>query len=673
MWLSYLAAALAAAPALAAPVVPAPLARPPKIASYEIRARLEPQERTLTGSEVLTWTNVQQAATSELQLHLYYNAWRNSRSSWMKAAALRGAPFPIRNWGENDWAENVVSSVKLLGTSGAPTGGALPTAFIQPDDRNPDDRTVLRVSLPAPAQPGETVRVAIDFRLKIPRPFARTGVVGDYYLMAQWFPKVGVYEAGGWNTHQFIQTEFFADFGDYDVTLDVPARFVVGATGDRHPAVQNADGTTRHRFTAQGVHDFAWTASPHFTIYNDRFENPGLPPVDIELLLLPDHASLRERYIQCTKDTLRLYGEWFHPYAWHRITVVDPPWGADTGGMEYPMFVTGESRWPTLAVNRLAEANTIHEVGHMWWQGAVANNEFEDSWLDEAMNTYSHKRVLEELYRPSFVEKRYFHDFLPVAFLDLPRAQNTHGADPFDGPRSALTFESIATPSFRYDERTYYLLSYTKGGMALVTLERYLGWETMRRIMATFAQRYWFKHPKPEDFFAVANEVSGRDLGFFWEQAFRGTELYDYAVDRVASRPQGPPRGYVDTDGKDGGSVWQVGGAGGRSEAAQVLSTVDVRRFGGATFPVEVRVTFADGSVVNEEWDGRARWHRYTYLRPSAVRTVEIDPRYVLTLDVNHTNNSWTSRPEGAMGALKWTSKWAIWLQSLLDSAAFFS
>ena len=76
---------------------------------------------------------------------------------------------------------------------------------------------------------------------------------------------------------------------------------------------------------------------------------------------------------------------------------------------------------------------------------------------------------------------------------------------------------------------------------------------------------------------------------------------------------------------------------------------------------------------MNEEWDGRARWHRYTYLRPSAVRTVEIDPRYVLTLDVNHTNNSWTSRPEGAMGALKWTSKWAIWLQSLLDSAAFFS
>ena len=94
---------------------------------------------------MLTWTNVQQAATSELQLHLYYNAWRNSRSSWMKAAALRGAPFPIRNWGENDWAENVVSSVKLLGTSGAPTGGALPSAFIQPDDRNPDDRTVLRV------------------------------------------------------------------------------------------------------------------------------------------------------------------------------------------------------------------------------------------------------------------------------------------------------------------------------------------------------------------------------------------------------------------------------------------------------------------------------------------------------------------------------------------------
>jgi hypothetical protein len=337
--------------------------------------------------------------------------------------------------------------------------------------------------------------------------------------------------------------------------------------------------------------------------------------------------------------------------------------------MEYPMFVTSESRWLTLSSNRLMEANTIHEVGHMWWQGAVASNEFEDAWLDEAVNTYAHKRVLDEIYAPSTLEKRYFHGFFPFAFLDVPRAQPQHGADPLDGFRSPLKIESLQTKSYRMDERVYFLMPYTKGSLMLVTLERYLGFETMRRILATYAERYWFKHPRPADFFAVANEVSGQDLNWFFEQTIAGTNLFDYAVDRVSSRPRRSAQGYgpgaADSDLRP--AVTLIGAE------ATVDSIVDIKRWGEGIFPVEIRVTFEDGSVVQEKWDGQDRGTRFRYQRPSPVRTVEVDPRHVLVLDVNWTNNSWTSRPRAEAGALKWTAKWMIWLQHLMESAAFFA
>jgi hypothetical protein len=507
----------------------------------------------------------------------------------------------------------------------------------------------------------------VKWRLKVPKAVARAGVEGRYFLVSHWFPKLGVLEEDGtWECRQFIQTEFYADFGTYDVQLTVPSGWTVGATGTRLAAAAGPDGTVTHRYRADDVHDFAWTTSPLFAVHRDRFEHPGLPPVDVELLLLPDHAALRDRYLASTKEALRLYGTWFGPYAWDRLTIVDPPSGSQTDGMEYPMFATGASRWLTHRRNRLTEANTIHEVGHMWWQGAVANDEMQHAWLDEALNTYSHRRILDEVYAPGVFEKKYFHEFIPVAFEDVPRAQPTHGADAFDGLRSPLALEALATPSVRADERAWYTIPYLKGALMLTTLERHLGWDVMRRILATYYQRWSFRHPKPADFFAVANEVSGQDLGWFFDQVYGGTVLFDYAVDRVSSSPARAPRGY--RDGASG-PEWQ---AGGRADGVYE-STVEVRRWGGGVFPVEVRVTFADGSVAEERWDGRAAWTRFHYRRPAPVRQVEVDPRRVLVLDVNSTNNSWTSRPQADWASLKWASQWVIWLQSLLESGAFFA
>jgi hypothetical protein len=652
---------------LAAPA-PSPAPLSPRNASYTIDARLDPARRLLTASEVLTWRNITAHPTSELQLHLYFNAWRNADSSFLQAHARGANPPDLSSYRREDWGYCDVRSVRLLSESGGPPA-ELPRAFLQPDDGNVHDRTVLQVRLPRPVGPGETVRVAVEWTLKVPRAFARAGAFGDYFLMAQWFPKVGVLEPDGrWNCHQFIQTEFYADFGTYDVTLNVPRGWTVGATGTRASSRPQPDGTETHRFLADDVHDFAWTTSPLFTVHHDRFESPGLPPVELELLLMPEHAVLRDRYLAATKSALLRYGTWLRPYPYPRLTVVDPPGNSETGGMEYPMFVTGESRWPVLPGNRLAEANTLHEVGHQWWYAAVANDEFEDAWLDEGLNTYTHKRVMLMDYGQTTYERRYFHDLLPYRFAGMTTAQPTEGADLYDGFRSPLKREPLGTPAFRGDERIYYLNAYGTGGRLAVTLERRLGWETWRRVLATYAERFWFRHPRPSDFYAVVNEVSGEDLTWFFDQFQDSAHIFDYAVDRVISRRLQAPRGYADD-----GEAWSAGGGGAAGTPAEFSSIVDIRRWGEGIFPVNVRVTFEDGSVADEKWDGRARWTRLRYVKPSMVARVEVDPENVLVLDVNSANNSWTRRPEAAAAATKWTAKWMVWLQGVLELAAFFS
>ena len=242
----------------------APGALSPRNANYSIEARLDPATRTLTGNAVLTWRNISRVETSELRFHLYYNAWRNTESTWMRERALgRGAgphDAPERDWG---WID--VTAIQLEPPD-APSIDLTPRArFVAPDDGNAEDRTVMAVPLDFAVAPGQTVKVRIEWTSRVPRTFARTGTVGNYYFLAQWFPKIGVLDDDGWNCRQFHSaTEFFADFGVYDVRLTVPAGWVVGATGVERDRADGPNGTTKHHYYQEDVHDFAWTTSPHY-------------------------------------------------------------------------------------------------------------------------------------------------------------------------------------------------------------------------------------------------------------------------------------------------------------------------------------------------------------------------------------------------------------------------
>lgn len=631
---------------------PEAVALSPRNASYSIDARLDVWERTIDGRETLTWTNVTEHATDELRFHLYYNAWRNNRSSFLSSERYGSGDFSDKR--EHEWAYIDVSQVKLA--DGADLTEKI--EFIQPDDGNEHDRTVLRVPLDRPVGPGETIELELAWTSRVPRTFARTGARGDYFFLAQWFPKVGVLEGDGeWACHQFIQTEFYADFGVYDVRLTVPEGWVVGATGREEAVTQNGDGSQTHRFVQADVHDFAWTTSPLFSVHEGRFEHAELPPVDIRLLLMPDHADQVDRYLDATRTALEYYGSWWGAYPYGHITVVDPAYRSGTGGMEYPTLFTGGSRWLAPPEARQPESVTVHECGHQFWYGIVANDEFTHAWLDEGFNSYTQARVLERVYpEPRYVQ-RYLEGFLPVVFGSVVMPERTAGADQYAGFESVLKRDPIARESWTYGPQGYRVNSYNKPAMLLRTLENYLGWEVFQRAVSTYFSRWKFRHPTPDDFIATVEEVSGQDLDWYFDQAYRGSEVFDYAVDRVSQREDEPSQGRLDTGGKEG----------------ITRASVFVRRWGEGVFPIDVKVVFDDGSEVIEHWDGKDRWMRFDYAKSAKVERVIVDPERVLVLDVNRTNDSWLAEPASDVAATKWASRWMLWVQHTMETFAFFS
>ncbi len=251
-----IASVASAQPAVTGVVSPA---RSPRNASYSIDAQLEPATRTITGSEVIAWRNVTTRTANDLQFHLYWNAWRNDRSTWLREAALGGSTYTDRRDDERGRID--VTSIVLLTlespgpvpikpdtAAGSRTDLTATRHFIAPDDGNRDDETVMSVPLPQPVAPGGGVSLEVKWTAHVPRTYARTGAIGQFFFIAQWFPKLGVLQDAGWNCHQFhADTEFFSDYGVYDVRLTTPNTWPVGATGVERERRDNAGSTATHR------------------------------------------------------------------------------------------------------------------------------------------------------------------------------------------------------------------------------------------------------------------------------------------------------------------------------------------------------------------------------------------------------------------------------------------
>ena len=690
-----------------------PAAKP--VVWYKIDARLQLDDKqhptNIEAQQQLTWLNDSPDTISELQFHLYLNAFKNEKSTFFRESGgqLRGDTFAPGKWG---WID--VSSMKLAGEDLTKK-----ITFIHPDDDNADDRTVISVPLSRPVQPGEKITLDIAFTARLPRVYARTGYWGSFAMVAQWFPKIGVWEAvgerrrqvAGWNCHQFhANSEFYADFGVYDVSLTVPAAYKdkVGATGKLKSERVNQDGTVTYNFQQADVHDFAWTADSKYIKVTRPFRADewvtaaetaewsrrlGLPAeqirlrdVEVTLLIQPEHQSQTDRHFRAAFNAIKYFGLWYGRYPYDTLTVVDPPYNGDgAGGMEYPTLITAGTSW-WAGRDQNPEAVIVHEFGHQFWYGLVASNEFEESWLDEGFNTYSTAKVLKVAYGPDVFPIRY--QGVPLFYLPF---EVPHPDEDRLGTLEGKFNDPILTAAWKYyDSQSYGINSYPRTGLTLNTLERYLGEDLMARVMRTYQQRWRYNHPTSQDYFEVVNQVTGQDFTWFFDQFVKGTNTLDYEVAETKSTQPDTAAGIYDRDGqrievKEPEQPEE-------NSKAPYDNEIDVRRVGEAWFPVELLFTFKDGSRVSarpaavrdgvieyqlessrtgqrwtESWAVKDRWKKFKFFTASELQMAQVDPEQKVLLDANLTNNSRTMA-SGVGAAVRWTTGAMFWLQALLQT-----
>ena len=646
-----------------------------RIVRYTMDVRLNMKTNIISGWEILEWRNTTGQPQQEFPFHLYHNAWKNNRSTFVKENDYELGRPHMR---QEDYGYTNVKSVKVLEAK-RETDITSTFRYVQPDDGNANDQTVFQIRSPKPVPAGQSIKVKIEFETKQPLPISRTGAIRDYHFLAQWFPKIGVWWNRAWNCHQFhANTEYFADYGVYDVTITVPEGYVVGATGGIPRRIDNnRDSTTTFNFHQVDVHDFAWVTSPHLVATVRKFvhdmkepdERPDrhhpLREVTVIVLTQPQHDNMIDRYFDATFKALRYYGEWYGEYPYETLTVVDPANDSRSGGMEYPTLFTGGTTRYSPKEQSSPEGVTVHEFGHQFWYALVGNNEFEEAWLDEGFNTYSTNRVMNAAWEP-FKEVRYFFGNwgvgIPYVFHEVNEAPLEAGNI---GLRRMGKNDVMARRGWEYNQ-TYGLNSYSKPALSLIMLERYLGEEMMYRVMRTYHHRYRFKHPTSQDFINVVNELTGKNLSWFFENTWFSSNLFDYSIDRIVNRKLPPPEGVFTMNGQPQDSV-------AKQPSKEYECEVVIKREGEALAPVDVLIVFKNGDIRREGWDGQYRWKKFTFQSDSPVSYAIVDPEKKLALDINYNNNSKIVREPGyrSLAARKYASKWMFSLQNFFESVGF--
>jgi hypothetical protein len=600
---------------------------------YKIDAKLDTATKTVNGSMEAFWVNMSDDFVPDIQLHLYNNAFKNNRTTYNKEIGIS----IYRNDSETGWID--------LKTLTDRDGNDLKNRmqYISPDDGNPFDQTVLQVILPKPARPGDTVFIKAEFDTRLPSIVRRTGYKDDFYFVAQWFPKFGVYESkgmryatkGAWNCHQFhANSEFYSNHSLYDVTITVPDKYIVGSGGLLMSEKKSVSGNKYKSliYRAEDIVDFAWTAWPGYKVFTDQWKN-----VKITLLLPEDRKEQVARHFNAARNALDYFSKNVGPYPWPYMTIVDPPAkGAAAAGMEYTTLFTTESKLMMPGFIRLPEMVTIHELGHAYFMGIMASNEFEEPWLDEGVNSFWEERILDNYYgeNSGLID----HPFFKISDKAFGRISYVHSAG-----RQIISNKEY---SWNYPHGTYGMMSYHKTATWLYTLMGIIGEETTNEVFREYYRKWAFRYPSGNDFVNVVNDVVrktygdkfGSNMNWFFDQTLYGTGLCDYKVSAIFNNKI--------EDTVDSASASDSTEKKKIENKQYYRSVAQLERDGEIMLPVEVLIHFNNGDEIHEEWDGKNRFKDFSYTGPRKVEWVKIDPDFKITMDINYINNSMTVAPD---------------------------
>ena len=478
---------------------------PANITSYSISAEYSPETFTILAHETATYRNTGTTAILDVVLHLYLNAFRDANTLWMResSSGLRGFQY---NPAYPGWIR--IDTIQL-------TDGT-----VLESEAADADETLVRIALPEPIAPGEEVSLDIVFTALLPRVFARTGWAddGDFVLAGQWFPKFGVWQNGSWNAYPFhANSEFFADFGTYNVSLTLPETWLVGASAAEERSTNTqGNGTVTHNFYAENIIDFVWTASPHYRELI-RLHNG----INVRILFYPQQRKMAQRSFNAALHALDLYSQWYGPYSnglYKNLTIVIvPPDAGGAGGMEYPsLFTVGASASSSSPkCLKLIEVETVHELAHQWFQSVIATNEAEEPWLDEGFADYSTTRAMNVMYDGAVSTCGNWK----LTYLGLQRSTY------LIAPQTTMTGKAW---DFGLE---YSIATYAKPVVSLSMLERIVGEDAMVKFLQAYYQEYAFTHPTAKDVQLIMAETLGQETSsWFFDQLVDGDGTLDAFV-----------------------------------------------------------------------------------------------------------------------------------------------
>ncbi|MHC5211928.1 MAG: hypothetical protein ACYTG2_14500 [Planctomycetota bacterium] len=675
---------------------------------YVIEVTLDAEDQSVSATQIATFLNPTRQTVTELWMHLYPAAFGNTHSTWMR----EGGPEPITRRGQE--GSGTIEILAVTSLTGQDIG-----ASVEIDD------TLMRIDLDEPVPPGGQASVGIEFVTRFPRTIARMGGTGPHLDGMQWYPKFCAHGEDGWITNQFHRTgEFFANFGSYDVTFNLPPDLPFEATGVP-TVISEAPDLKVVRYTARDVHDFAFCADPNFVRVERRFTYtaPEMREVQVIYLCQPYALPKADQVLDTVESCLRDAGEWWMPYPYPRLVIDGLPHDLG-GGMEYPMLFTISQRSPNhmgWLVELLEDPAgvTAHEFGHQYWYGILASNEFDEAWLDEGLNTWGTVRLLESRFPDAgrtdaitFLERDLLRALfngawqgrLPFSGHNLSlqevvgwRTSPFHDSPP-DKPASSPTLLGWRVPGLgalrlpdmsanrmawqkdRYYEdarvlplsapsrefsRGYGSLVYSKSALVLETLQNHVGETTMREIMRTYVERNRFEHPTREDFLGVVSELTGGAHDELMRQLVETTATVDYSVEQVSSRQDPGPTGFTQQARPGDPTAWSEPSPLGEASAPWVSRFV-VRQLGELEAPVTIEARFEDGSTQRSTWDGTGGSARFQHETPSKLAAVVVDPdrRFAIDLDVH--NNSWCAEPSEQTARLL-KSFTHFWSQNVLN------
>ena len=580
------------------------------IASYKIDVRLDDKKKLISGQEKISFLNTSTKDLDTLYLHLFPNAFSSDSTIFVK---------------ESEYLKKLMKKQEYQ--------GYLKIKTVR-DERGEVtyrvNETVMSIALPEPLEPGKEIELLCEFELKMPKITFRLGYDEDNFLLCEWFPKMAVLEQDGtWrNFPNHYMTEFFSDFGTYDVSITLPLKDVIDGTGYITAEKNNPDSTKTVSFHAEKVHDFSWAASPDFKVRKENIDG-----VEVVFLFLPGDLYRFPRWVKGAEATLKYCGSHFGKYPYDKLVIADSRIGLGTGAAESPMFITMPPDLPFTPENvRLDEWIIIHELAHQWWYGIVASNEAEEAWLDEGMTTYTTRKIMENEYgiMGNIV------DLWGVKISDENLTKLVYSTSAKVDPIVKPSWEFLSVAS--YGVNVYY-----KTSLVLDLLEHLVGKEKMSSFLKEYYNQFQFKHPKTDDFIRLAEEVFAQNLDGFFKNWFYDTKTCDYEVRKVKSE---------EIKSSKKGKLYQT--------------TVDLRRNGDIIMPVDILIELENGEKIREIWDGKDKWYKLKLNTKAKIRSAVLDPENKIVLDLNVNNNGLSNKPH-RWPVFKFFSDYLFWMESCIQ------